>query len=181
MPKKFTGFTTDFETILGLVADAPAIGSTALIDTIYSGLTEMYSAIHARKALFVVSDGMDNQSRYSEAELIARTEESDAQIYGVSIYRPPVNKKTIELQEERRGLRLLDDLALKTGGLHLVVRNEKDVTQAVSTIGHALRNQYLIGYVPQNLSHNGKWHSIRVKLNLPDVIVATRPGYRSEE
>jgi len=50
LPKKLTGFITDFETILGLVADAPAIGRTALIDTIYSGLTEIHSATHARKA-----------------------------------------------------------------------------------------------------------------------------------
>jgi Ca-activated chloride channel family protein len=181
LPRKFTSFTTNHETILGLVADAPAIGSTALIDAIYAGLNEIHSGTHARKALLVVSDGMDNHSRYSKAELMARAEESNAQIYGVSIYNPPVNKKPIELQEERRGLQLLEDLALRTGGLHVVIRNDKDVRQAAATIGQALRNQYLIGYVPHNPSPDGKWHSIRVKLNLPGAIVATRPGYRSEE
>jgi Ca-activated chloride channel family protein len=181
LPKKFVGFTTDYRTILGLVADASAIGSTALIDSIYSGLNEIHSGTHARKALLVVSDGMDNHSRYSKAELMARAAESDVQIYAVSIYNPPVNRKPIELQEERRGVQLLEDLALKTGGLHLVIRTDKDVRQAASTIGQALRNQYLIGYVPHNPTHDGKWHAIQVKLNLPAAMVATRPGYRSGE
>ena len=181
VPERLTGLTTDYEYILGRLMGAKANGSTALIDTIYAGLNDIHSARHARKALLIVSDGMDNHSRYSKAELVGRAVESDVQIYAVSIYNPPANKKPIELQEERRGLELLDDLAQRTGGLHLVVNNGTDVNQATGTIGQALRNQYLIGYVPQDAHHDGKWHSIQVKLSMKGATAYTRSGYRSDE
>ena len=181
VPERLTGLTTDYEYILGRLMGAKANGSTALIDTIYAGLNDIHSARHARKALLIVSDGMDNHSRYSKAELVGRAVESDVQIYAVSIYNPPANKKPIELQEERRGLELLDDLAQRTGGLHLVVKNGPDVNQATAAIGQALRNQYLIGYVPQDAQHDSKWHFIQVKLSMKGATAYARSGYRSDE
>lgn len=180
-PERLTALTTDYDQMLTRLTGAKASGSTALIDTIYAGLNDIHSASHARKALLVISDGMDNHSRYSKAELLSRAEESDVQIYAVSIYSPPVNKKPLELQEERRGLELLDDLAQRTGGLHLVVRNATDISQATETIGQALRNEYLIGYVPHDVQHDGKWHAIQVRLNVKGATPHARSGYRSDD
>jgi Ca-activated chloride channel family protein len=181
LPEKFAGFTTDYETMLGQLVGARAQGSTALIDTIYTGLNDIRPATHARKVLLVISDGMDNHSRYSKAELLARAVESDVQIYAVSIYNPPANKKPIELQEERRGLELLANLAERTGGLHFVVRDGAEIGNATSSISQALRNEYLLGYVPRETRRDGKWHTVQVKLNLKDATAYTRSGYRSDE
>jgi Ca-activated chloride channel family protein len=131
---------------------AEATGSTALIDSIYSGLSEMRSAHRARRALLIISDGMDNHSRYTKNELMELALEANVQIYTISIYNPPDYEKPIQLHEERQGLFLLDDLAVRTGGLNFVVRNAEDIAQAAATTSRAIRDQYTIGYVPQNAS-----------------------------
>src|SRR5882672_4516050 len=126
-PQKQAAFTRDYGSLLGAIVNAGAEGDTALVDTIYSGLNEIKSAAHVRKALLIVSDGMDNHSRYSKGELMARAVESDVQIYAISLYDPPRNKKAIELREEQSGLLFLEELARRTGGLQFVIRNARDL------------------------------------------------------
>lgn len=177
VPGKNSGFTDDTGKLLSGLVFADAHGSTALIDTIYCSLNEMRLAHRPRRALFIISDGMENHSRYSKTELMERAIESEIQIYAISIYDPPAYKKPIQLQEEHQGLLLLEELALRTGGLNLVVHNAEDLGSAAETISHAIRNEYTIGYVPQSANRDGKWHSIRVKLDLPELKAYARPGY----
>jgi Ca-activated chloride channel family protein len=179
-PHRESFFTADFETMLGRVSFRPAFGSTALIDTIYAGLNGLREAKHARRALLIISDGMDNHSRYSKAELMSLALESNAQIYTISIHNPPAYKKPAQLTEERAGLALLDELAWKTGGIPFVVRNTGGLQAATAQIGRALRNQYVLSYVPQSREHNGKWQSIHVTVAAPHAMVYARPGYRAD-
>lgn len=82
-PRALVGFTRDFDHVLSRIALENAGGDTALIDTIYDSLQDLRSAIHTRKALLVISDGMDNHSRYSRQELLSLALESYAQIYTI--------------------------------------------------------------------------------------------------
>jgi len=65
-----------------------AKGSTALLDAIYLGLTQMRGAQNGRRALLIVSDGEDNHSRYSESDVKQLAEESDSQLYWIGISTP---------------------------------------------------------------------------------------------
>ncbi len=103
--------------------------------------------------------------------------EADVQIHTIALSSPPLTKKPIELQQERQGLWLLEELARRTGGLHFVARDGNEVNEIVAKIGQALRNQYVIGYRPRTVDGSGKWRNIRVKSTLPDVQVYARPGY----
>jgi Ca-activated chloride channel homolog len=179
-PEKDFGFTTDFNTLIAHMAFTGAGGGTALVDTIYAALLQCRSARHARKALLVVSDGMDNHSRYSARQLIAAAVEADVQIYSVSIYDPPRNKKPIELQEERNGLFFLDELTRRTGGFRITAYGSADINQAAARIGRAMRDQYLIGFVPENADASGKWHSLKVTLKAGNATAYTRPGFYSK-
>jgi Ca-activated chloride channel homolog len=179
-PARVANFTADVDSLMSDVAASGARGSTALIDTIYCGLDTMRSAKWPRKALLIISDGMDNHSRYSKTELMERVLESDVQIYTIAIYNAPAYEKAIQLQEEHQGLILLEDLAAKTGGLNFTVRNSQDIVTPAATISRAIRNQYTLGYVPRNPRTDGKWHSIRVKLGLPGVRVYARSGYYAQ-
>jgi VWFA-related protein len=123
---------------------------------------------------------MDNHSRYAKHELMELALEANVQIYTILIYDPPAYKKPIQLQEERQGLFLLEELAKRTGGLNFVIRNPEDIAQAAATTSRAIRNQYTIGYVPRHVDHDGKWHSIGVKLTLPRMSVYSRSGYHAE-
>jgi Ca-activated chloride channel homolog len=179
-PHRESLFTTDFEAMLGSISFRSAFGSTALIDTIYAGLDGLRKAKHARSALLVISDGMDNHSRYSKAELMSFALESNAQIYTISIHDPPAYKKPAQLTEERAGLAFLDELASKTGGIPFVVRNTRGLRAATAQIGRALRNQYVLSYVPQSRERDGKWQSIHVTVAAPHAMVYARAGYRAD-
>ena len=155
---------TDFDELLQKVAFEDAGGNTALIDTIYGSLNQLRSGVHTRKALLVISDGMDNHSRYSREELLQRAVESDAQIYTIAVGTSSPYAKPMTIMEERRGLLFLDELAAKTGGISFIVHNPADIAAAATSIGQALRNQYTIGYVPRGNDRNGQWRRIRVKV-----------------
>ena len=177
-PRAYSGFTQDFDEVLSRVAFESAAGDTALIDTIYGSLKQLRSGVHARKALLVISDGMDNHSRYSKGELLELAVESDAQIYTIAVGDAPAYSKPIELTEEKRGLLFLDELAVRTGGLRFVVHGRADIAKAAASIGRALRNQYIIGYVPRGDGRNGQWRRIRVKVAGSGLRAYARAGYR---
>lgn len=176
-PGEISGFTTEFGDLLDRLQFRKASGSTAFVDTLYLALSRMRAAHHARRALLVISDGMDNHSRYSKSELKSVALEANVQVHTIALYDPPLNKKPIELQEERRGLLLLDEVARETGGLHFVAANQTDIKECVTKIGKALRSEYVIGYQPRSIDRSGKWRQIQVKSTLPDVRVYARSGY----
>ena len=177
-PSEDSGFSADLNSLPERVLTASAGGSTALIDTIYAAIQQSRSAHNGRKALLVISDGMDNHSRYSKAELMSAALEADLQIYCLSIYDPPVTKKPIELAEERNGLALLGELARRTGGVAVAAHGDDDIQRAASQIGRAMRDQYVIGYVPETAGDNdGKWHSIQVNLKPAGVKAWARAGF----
>jgi len=177
-PRAYSGFTVDFDEILQRVAFEDAGGDTALIDTIYGSLQELRSGVHTRKALLVISDGMDNHSRYSRQELLELAMESDAQVYTIAVGNGEAPfSKPIQQVDEKRGLLFLDELARTTGGMSFPVRSRADIREAAASIGRALRNQYTIGYVPGN-GPSGQWRKIRVKVAGPGMRAYARAGYR---
>ena len=73
-------------------------GKTALLDGIVMAMNEMKKAKNPRKALLVISDGGDNNSRYTEGEIKNRVKEADVQVYAIGIYEPVACPRT-----DRRG------------------------------------------------------------------------------
>jgi len=139
------------------------------------------SGTHPRKALLVISDGMDNHSRRSKSELLEFAMESDAQIYTVAVSDSAKQyAKPMERMEENRGLLFLDELSAKTGGLSFVVHSQTDITAAASNIGQALRNQYTLGYAPVGNSRSGQWRRIRVTVAGSGLKAYARTGYRND-
>jgi Ca-activated chloride channel family protein len=178
-PRKYSGFTADFDGLLQRVAFENAGGDTALIDTIYGSLQELRAGVHTRKALLVISDGRDNHSRYSRPELLDLAMESDAQVYTIAVGNAAAPfSKPIQQAEEKRGLLFLDELAQKTGGMSFIVRSRADIREAAASIGRALRNQYTIGYAPSGNGRSGQWRRIRVKVEGSGLRAYARAGYR---
>ena len=179
-PRAYSGFTDHFDELLQKVAFEDAGGNTALVDTIYGSLNQLRSGVHARKALLVISDGMDNHSRYSREALLRRAVESDAQIYTIAVGNSSPYAKPMTQMEEKRGLLFLDELAAKTGGISFVVHSPTDISAAAASIGRALRNQYTIGYVPRGNDRSGQWRRIRVKVADSGLRAYARTGYRPD-
>jgi VWFA-related protein len=156
---------------------ADAGGSTALVDTIMAALRQSRAAHRQRKALLVISDGMDNHSRYSRGELIGAALEAELQIYSITVYDPPLTKKPIELREERDGLSFLEEITRRTGGIQATVRSVREMDDAAQAVARAMRDQYLIGYVPCSAPSNGAWHAVKVSLNVSNAKAYARSGY----
>jgi Ca-activated chloride channel family protein len=191
-PEAISGFTTDIADLEGSIERTSPGGMTALIDTVYLGLNRMRKSKHPRRALLILSDGMDNYSRYSKGELMRVALEADVQIYTIIVdngsasastgtipFRPSLIRKPVDQGEEHEGPRLLEELSEKTGGLHFHVRNDTEAKEAASKAGRALRNEYVIGYQPSGPGATGKWHRVRVKSNVPKLNVYARNGYYS--
>jgi Ca-activated chloride channel family protein len=189
-PAASPDFTTDTGAIEENIAYTRPGGFTALIDTVYLGLNQMRRARNPQRALVIISDGMDNHSRYSKGELLRAALEADVQIYTIIIdngaggssantvpFRPSMIKKPGDQGADRQGPSLLEELAEKTGGLSFHARNATEARQGMVKASEALRNQYIIGYQPADSDPSGKLHRIRVKSTVPKVTVHARSAY----
>jgi len=175
-PNTLSGFTNDFGNLQSQLSMSRPGGATALVDTIQLALRRLREARNPRRALLVISDGMDNHSRYSEAALLRLAQEADVQIYTIGMATSAVNKKGIEMTEEPGGLAFLSHLSERSGGLNFTLGTYENPVSIASKIGRAIRDRYLIGYHP-SASDAGKWRAIRVKVDVPQLHVSTRSGY----
>jgi Ca-activated chloride channel family protein len=168
-------FTQEVGEIEGQLGDVRAEGRTALLDAIHTALVEMKQhARYKRKAVVILSDGGDNQSRYTEREIRAAIWESDVQIYAVGIFdafAPHLPR------EEARGPQLLSHIAEDTGGRHFPVDNLGDLPEICRIIGRQLRNQYVLGFVPADPERDGKFRRVQVKVDDSGLRVHARAGY----
>jgi Ca-activated chloride channel homolog len=151
-------------------------GKTALLDAIYMGMNRMKKASQQKKALLIISDGGDNNSRYTENEIKSIVREADVQIYAIGIF-----DSSPRTEEERTGPILLSDITDVTGGRTFTIDNVNELADVASKIGIELRNQYVLGYRSKNPIRDGKWRKIRVKLSppkgLPPLHVYAKTGY----
>jgi Ca-activated chloride channel family protein len=178
-PNLVGGFTSKFETLQDRLLFLKSGGKTALLDAIYLGLTQTKNASSSRKALLVLSDGGDNNSRYTERDIKRAVREADVQIYTVGIFEPLASRG--RTPEEAGGPGLLAELAEVSGGRMFSVEDANELPDITEKISIELRNQYVIGYKPSNLVRDGRWRRIKVKLNpprgLPPLQVYARTGY----
>jgi Ca-activated chloride channel homolog len=190
LPSAVSEFTNDASELRQDIAVTQPGGLTALIDTVYMGLNQMRKARNPQRALVILSDGMDNHSRYSKSELLRVALEADVQIYTIlvdgagggssgegALFRPSMIAKPGAQAAERQGPSLLEELAEKTGGLSFHARSEAQAQEAMLKASQALRNQYVIGYRPADSGLSGTWRRIRVKSTVPKLNVHARSGY----
>jgi Ca-activated chloride channel homolog len=169
----------DFTSNLGEIADALVFaapdGTTSLLDGVYLGLEHMRKAHNPRKALVVVSDGGDNNSRYTLRELTEKAVEADTMIYTICLYQNP------QSLEEVDGPALLEELASKSGGIPFLTKDLNDFGHMMGEIGVTLHNQYVLGYYPPDNAPSGKYRKIKVQLMVPlgtpPMHVYARSGY----
>jgi Ca-activated chloride channel family protein len=178
-PEEISGFTRNSANLQSALVLARPAGATALNDTIRLGLSRMRSAQNQRKALVVVSDGMDNHSRTTASELLRVIEESDVQIYTIGVENRNPWEKPVELAQEKSGLEFLRSLAARSGGLNWTTSNVNEMPEIVARLSQAVREQYIIGYRPPAGPASGQWRSIQVKVDQHQLRVSARAGYYS--
>jgi VWFA-related protein len=165
------GFTTKAEELERAIWRAQAAGETALYDAIVLAMGRLQGGSRDKKVLVVISDGADNASRHSLAQVLEMAERSSAIIYTVGLFAP---------EDQDANPRVLHHLALATGGEAFFPRELSDVVTICERIAHDIRSQYTIGYVSSNVNQEGVYRTVRVAAQAPDrgkLSVRTRPGY----
>jgi len=172
-------FTNSVEDLQSRILSAPAKGRIALLDAIYLGLSEMRTARNGKRALLIMSDGGDNNSRYTEKDIKRMAREAGTQLYSVGIF--DAFEYRSRTPEELSGPSLLSEVTELTGGRAFSVENINELPDIAAKIGGELRNQYILGYRPSNKSHDARWRKIKVKLRapkgLPPLSVYAKTGY----
>ncbi|MBI4851947.1 MAG: VWA domain-containing protein [Acidobacteria bacterium] len=172
-------FTGDSRNIMGSLSLVDPKGQTALYDAAYIGVEKVRTGRHTRKALLLISDGQDNNSRYSLKELRQLLKESDVQLYAIGITNV-FSGRDLDIE----GQVILEELTRLTGGRAFFPNNDAELTEVITRIGLELRHQYSIGYEPTNTKTDKRWHKIQVKIKapkgMPSLSIRTREGYFSQ-
>jgi len=176
--EEFTGDVNDvIDTLNGLVASR----QTAMLDALY--LAADYASKEGknrRKAVLVVTDGLDNDSYYKFSEVVSHLREIDVQIYLIGFISDldrdsGLFKKSAKDKAEN----LLTKLAEETGGKAFFPRELSETHAIAEQISTDLRTQYSIGYYPSNSKKDGSFRAVKVQVNSGTrrLIARTRNGY----
>lgn len=177
-PKLLANTTQSIEDINAAMGAAKPKGNTALADAIYVGLAKLHSAKYSRKALLVISDGGDNNSRHSLRQIKHIARESDTEIYAIDVCDAPTLLLTKKL-EERFGRQWLTEVTESTGGRTIAIDNPAGIPDAAARASVELRNQYILGYRPSRTAEDHKWRKIKVRVSRPDYFLPLQVYYRT--
>lgn len=150
-------------------------GGTALYDAVYYACRDKLlkeaqkESIPTRRAIILLTDGEDNQSRVTREEAIEMAERAEVVIYTIS-----TNVSGVKL----KGDKVLERMSDATGGRSFFPFKIEDVANAFSEIQDELRSQYLLAYKPADFASDGKYRSIDIEAeNHKNLHVRARKGY----
>lgn len=169
--------TRDGNAVLDKLTFVQTRSNTALYDACYLGVERVQRGTHPKRALLLISDGQDNNSRYTFNELRRVLKESDVVLYAIGILGGSDMGSSLGME----GQGTLDELAGVSGGKAFYPRSAPEMDDIFEQIALELRHQYSIGYRPPNFVSDGKWHRIKVKVapprGLPRLFVRSKEGY----
>jgi VWFA-related protein len=165
--------TDDSETLSKAVRSLRPGGGTSFYDAIFFACRDKLmqdQPMHKfRRAMVILSDGEDNQSRYTRDQALEMAQKADVVIYTIStnITRIPTD-----------GDKVMKYFASETGGLAFFPFKATDLDQSFENIANELRHQYSILFRPEPLKTDGLYHLVDIKVkNRKDLLVRARRGY----
>jgi Ca-activated chloride channel homolog len=205
--RKLTDFSSDRQKTAYAIQIADGAGETQLYDTLKFALKELEKEGKRRKAIVVLTDGLDTQMRNVDRSAVAKAQTDEealtaikpqasatlnavlnaADRQGVTIYPlalPSGDPKRLPLPgPDITGIyaaarNRLQSLADRTGGqLTEIIRLDR-MAELYARVAADLRALYTVAYQPPgDRPRDGKWHEIRVEVSHPELLARTRPGY----
>ncbi len=181
-PELLQEFTTDQHDVIDTLNGLVARSSTAMLDAVY------LAADHAtkegknrRKALIVVTDGLDKENYYKYDDVVKHLQEADVQIYIIGFTHDLDDGSGLfKKSPKNKAEALLNKLANETGGRAFFPKELSEVHTIGQQISTDLRTQYAIGYYPSNTKRDGSFRGVKVQVNSPTnkrLVARTRSGY----
>jgi len=151
-------FTTKISDLEETLAASKPFGQTAIYDALIVALDQMQKAKHQKKALLLVTDGLDNVSNATFAQALEAVKRSRVAIIVVGL---------LSAAEGEKAEATLTKIAEASGGRAYFPDNVEEARAMMERAAHDLRTQYTIGYVPSDPAHDGTWRSVRLELIPP--------------
>lgn len=180
-PELLTEFTTDIHDVIDTLQGLIASRQTAMLDALY--LAADYAnkeGRNRRKAVIVVTDGLDKDSYYKFNEVVTHLQELDVQVYLIGFTDDLSRDKALFKKSEKANAEnLLNKLAGETGGTAFFPKEISEVHTIAKQISSDLRTQYSIGYYPTNSKRDGTFRQVKVQVNAGarKLVARTRNGY----
>ena len=149
-------------------------GGTALWHGLYYTAKEL-KPVTGRKAIIVLSDGMDTGSDIRLTDLIEMAQSAGTVVYSIK-YASPMRFLSISGAIAQAVSHGLERLSRETGGLTFP-NPGRQTSEVFSKIESDLRNMYVLGFTPPADARDGKFHKLDVKTARPDLVVRSRAGY----
>ena len=182
-PELLEEFTKDVNDVIDTLNGLVASRQTAMLDALY--LAADYAnkeGKNRRKAVLLVTDGLDNDSYYKFSEVVNHLREIDVQIYLIGFISDlDRDSGLFKKSPKEKAESLLNKLAEETGGKAFYPRELSEVQNIAQQISTDLRTQYSIGYYPTNTKKDGSFRSVRVQVNADSrrLVARTRNGYNA--
>jgi VWFA-related protein len=166
-------------------------GGTRIFDALHLVLAESLDRVAGRKAIVLLTDGIDTASRFANAsQTLSRIEQSNVGIHVIQYdtkvkarpvpaeYRRVVGKPEDNAPAYEEADRLLQSLSSASGGRLIHAETIPSLNAAFKEIAGELRRQYTLCYYPADPKNDGAYHRIRVAVDREDVVLRARSGYR---
>ncbi|MCC6294934.1 MAG: VWA domain-containing protein [Bryobacterales bacterium] len=172
-PEMVSDLSNDIDALEKSIRDMRPGGGTALYDAIFFACRDKLGQDQPRhkyrRAMVILSDGEDTQSRYSRDQALEMAHKADVIVYGIS-----TNITRIQTD----GDKVLKYLASETGGMTFFPFKVEDLAQSFENIANEMRHQYSVLYRPEPLRADGQYHEVNIRVkNRRDYTVRARKGY----
>ncbi|HYI97948.1 MAG TPA: VWA domain-containing protein [Bryobacteraceae bacterium] len=172
-PELVADLTGDVSKLTQAIRSLRPGGGTSFYDAIFMACREKLQQDQPRhkfrRALIVLSDGDDNNSRYSRDQALEMAQKADVVLYAIS---------TNNSGAEKDGDKVLRYFTRETGGLVFFPFKVQDLAQSFENIANELRHQYNLLYRPEPAKTDGLFHEVDIKVkSRKDLIVRARKGY----
>jgi Ca-activated chloride channel homolog len=169
-PEVTQDFTGDAEKLSNGVRMLRPGGGTALYDALYGACRDklLKTQPGTRRAIILLSDGEDNQSRVTRDDAIEEAQRAEVIVYAISTNVSGVKS---------RGDKIMEAIAAATGGRVFFPFKIEEVSDAFSQIQEELRSQYAISYRPADFTADGKYRTIDIEALNKKYKVRSRRGY----
>ncbi len=169
-------------------------GGTSLYDAVFLASDDVLQKQSGRKAVIVLSDGVDNASKTSLTEAVESAQRADTLVYSIlfaeehqpamggfgPVFGPGGGRRGRgRMPQESRpdGKKVLERISKETGGAFFEVSKKHPLDEIYKRIEEELRNQYSLGYTPERASGGGGYRKIRATAKQKGLVVQARDGY----
>ena len=169
-------FTVDTRALQGALGEVDPFGATSLHDAIAETARKIHERSNTRRAIIVLTDGIDTASRLSPAEVSGIASEIDVPVYVIAVVLPIDNpdENGRPQAETSASVGTIRELAAWTGGELFYASTPSDTSKVARQVVRELRQQYLIAFEPGT---GAGWHPIEIRTTRKNLTVRARGGY----